>query len=284
LWSDHKIGEFRFTPDYRAGQPADFQFSPDNLTLAATSNDGILLWNIGGEFDLEPDQLLPTEAGVYNLRYTPDGKFLIALEADGNIEIWDADSGERQRHITAGTNLYLLDISPDGRWLRGLTSAGNEAIVWDIHTGQEQVRLPRGAVLNSDWSYAAYWDAGTVHVRHMPTTQDTALSIIPDYLGAVSGFDAEAGQVIFSGHAEPFDLLTGLPAADPAPVLAKGGAILSPDGRLEASLDGSCGALNVSIHDAQTDELLVGLSIYDVCGLFTGVFSHDGQWLILGFD
>jgi WD40 repeat protein len=65
------------------------------------------------------------------VRFTPDGKTLVAKGGDG-ASSWDVATGQRRRHFT--DDGYAADLSPDGKLL---ATAGKEGIsLWEVDTAR----------------------------------------------------------------------------------------------------------------------------------------------------
>lgn len=71
---------------------------------------------------------------VYRAAISPDGLRVVTGSADGEVVLWDAQSGERLRQFNAHSDaVYGLDISPDGSQI--VTAAGQDLFLWDLATG-----------------------------------------------------------------------------------------------------------------------------------------------------
>ncbi len=85
-----------------------------------------------------------------DLCFSPDGKLLLASDAEGKARLWSAHSGKP----AAPPLSHLADIrfgqfSPDGRWV-ATGSEGSKAQVWETATGHPVTRpLPHEAVVTS---------------------------------------------------------------------------------------------------------------------------------------
>ncbi|MFC5754622.1 WD40 repeat domain-containing serine/threonine protein kinase [Actinomadura rugatobispora] len=120
-------------------------FSPDGRTLA-TGNPDVRLWDVatGRHTTLDTGPLTrgldgPVHHGVHRLRFSPDGRTLIAAldgYGDGDdrdaILTWDTATGRKGPLTRVETTKNLtLDISPDGTRLA--TCGGSENIsLWDL--------------------------------------------------------------------------------------------------------------------------------------------------------
>src|SRR5262249_34685793 len=56
---------------------------------------------------------------VMQLRFTPDGQELAAIDIEGNLRVWEAKTGRLLREWKArdGQSLLCLDVSPDGKFI-----------------------------------------------------------------------------------------------------------------------------------------------------------------------
>src|SRR5262245_23946133 len=63
---------------------------------------------------------------VMKLRFTPDGREIVAIDLEGNLRVWEAKTGRLLREWKAGDgqSLLCLDVSPDGKFLSVGDSSG----------------------------------------------------------------------------------------------------------------------------------------------------------------
>lgn len=129
-------------------------FSPDNRTVAVT--DARMIWL----FDAQTAHLLrswsaPEEVSIFGLSFSPDGRTLagggpnftwrqtpergfhgelkgpIVRNTVGEIELWDASSGDLRRTLRAGYWVIDLVFSPDGKTLAS-SGDDNTALLWKV--------------------------------------------------------------------------------------------------------------------------------------------------------
>src|SRR5262249_43428691 len=72
--------------------------------------------------------------------WSPDSRRLASGGFDGEVHLWDADTGKQLLALPAEEHSAIMNLvwSPDGKYLGA--SAGT-VIVWDAATGQEMLRV-----------------------------------------------------------------------------------------------------------------------------------------------
>lgn len=115
--------------------PIDAEFSPDGQQIAITTQDGELV--VLSAETLVPEWRVPAHRGtVFAVRYAGDGQSLLTAAGDGCVRRWDSATGEMVSQIAAGVGIRALEISRDGEWLAGVSTA-QFIITWDARTGEE---------------------------------------------------------------------------------------------------------------------------------------------------
>lgn len=182
--------------------------SPDGQTLATlNSNSPIHLW------DIETGKLKRTLVGYlaksnpnriqtrYNpssqidsVTFSPDGKVLANGSLNGEIRLWDINSGKIIRKFTEQFGfIKSLSFSPDGRFLASGSDDGS-ILVWDIETGKHEPFLAERMQLISCVSFS----------------HDGRMLVGGSVYGDIYLFDVETRDTIktFTGHiAEIYDLM-----------------------------------------------------------------------------
>jgi WD40 repeat protein len=206
----------------------------------------------------------------YNLlRFTKVGKDYRDRE-NGVVHVIDLGSGrQRWSHEWDGLGVYGADFSPDGRTLvtghTHCTKTGEgrdqrreftgEVRFWDVATGREDARLPRGA-------YQVVWDT--------QFSPDGKCVWVSDEHREKSGASGKTYLHVWDVAAKKARLrLAGFSRAE-----------FSPDGsRLAASTDKG----GVKVLDARTGKELAELSLkLDKGWLLKRLWSADGKYLFLG--
>ncbi|HZU37420.1 MAG TPA: hypothetical protein VFA18_15960, partial [Gemmataceae bacterium] len=97
-------------------------------------DDGrILLWNPNG--NIGPVALRGQVAPAWDAALTPDGRFIVATEATGQIRVYDRRTGKPVRFFAGRIRESCPVISPDGARLATLAPTGTVRI-YDFSTGQ----------------------------------------------------------------------------------------------------------------------------------------------------
>jgi WD40 repeat protein/serine/threonine protein kinase/Flp pilus assembly protein TadD len=233
------------------------------------------------------------KARITSVKYTPDGKLLLAASLDGKIRIWQAATGRLIRILTAHRqplpitakdfDVYGLAVSPDGNQFAA-GAGDNTVVVWDTATGAERLRLrghaglvrdvafgPDGKRLASTardgsvriWDLASGKAARVFRLSEQEAVQGIAFG--PDGKFATTGSkvrlweEATGKSVILAGHA-----------------MESYGLAFSPQGRFLAAACGIEGL--VRIWNPRTGQLVTALPGHPNYVLSVA-FSPDGLHL-----
>ncbi|HKP87581.1 MAG TPA: protein kinase [Blastocatellia bacterium] len=112
-------------------------FSPDGK-LAASASENVILWDAQTQTKIAT---LEHESLVWNVAFSPDGRWLVSTHADGAILVWDV--AERQRVANLNEHsaaVYGVAYSPDGDRIAS-SSEDTSVIIWDAATGQKEAVL-----------------------------------------------------------------------------------------------------------------------------------------------
>lgn len=136
---------------------SDAALSPDGALLAVelgTQPEPVLFKSAGiGLYDLQAGKLLrllPEKYGLSGLAWSPDGKTLATSVHEGDVTLWNAQTGEKQRVLR--TEAISIAWSPDGKTL---AAGGADGIVqfFNSQTGREEDEWQvKGAVRRLAWS------------------------------------------------------------------------------------------------------------------------------------
>ena len=128
--------------------PVTLAFSPDSKILATSDTDGtVKLWDIAsktlvgristGDADLiadNSDVSLTSYSQEEDLAFSPDGKLLATVNANGAIVLWDVITEKPVESLTGAGRVEQLAFSPGGKILAS-GSDDNELRIWDVATG-----------------------------------------------------------------------------------------------------------------------------------------------------
>jgi WD40 repeat protein len=124
-------------------------FSPDGSLLVAASGDDnsyeIALWEV------ESGQLIHTLAGhtaiIWDVAFSPDGRFLASGSKDQSVRVWQVEDGEQIQVFNTPGEVTSVAFTPDGRYLAyGGVDGWPQAAVWvvDVGTWDPVVKVEEG--------------------------------------------------------------------------------------------------------------------------------------------
>jgi WD40 repeat protein len=247
LTGNHSVvRRFTFTHDRDFDETHDRhpgRFSPNGRLIAVgLKQRGVQLWSAS---DLTPvgAPLADTGGEVKALAFSPDGRTLAAVSADGTVTLWDPASRSLRHEFTAGGYRAGVGFSPDGKTLATTGSVGGVEL-WDVASGARRGRIA-GFALSGDVALSAD--------------------------GALVAF-AKGGSLV--PQAEVWDVANGSLVARMEGGREEGDAravALSPDGRMLAV--GGYGTV-VRLWDVRTQKVVHVLHAGNVEAL---EFSPDGR-------
>lgn len=118
--------------------------SPDGKWLAAGDTKGRLrIWNRSDE---SAAALVPAHEGrVTQLAFSPDSKTLATTSYSGEIRLWSMPEGKKLKSLKADKQeVHGLVFVSDTL----LATAGSEAVVWNIETGEKSAPLTTGRLVD----------------------------------------------------------------------------------------------------------------------------------------
>lgn len=129
------------TLDAGGDVPGSVAWSPDGARLVTGSYDrDVRIW------DPKRGALLRVLPGhtdrIFDVAISPDGSIIASGSRDRTVRLWDAASGELLHVLKAPERVTDVDFSPDGSRIVAAASYSALAVVWDVATGQEVLRLP----------------------------------------------------------------------------------------------------------------------------------------------
>ncbi len=230
-------------------------FSPDGRQIVTTDDSCARIW------DAQTHRLmftLPHGDTVYDARYSSDGTRLVTASGDGAVRIWDVSTGvlvhrlKQPRADGKPSRYFALALSPDGRLVAAIDTAGTMAHVWDAMSGSPLAKLRNDTADFPSIAFSAdsHWLAtsGGNNVRVFDTrTWSRVFTLAGPSIRALS-FDPTASRLV-TGSADGDATIWEIPSGTRAQHLRQGGApvravAFSPDGQFVAT-GGSDGAAQI---------------------------------------
>ena len=115
-------------------------FSPDGQTLAITEKNITYLWDITTG-TRKATLHTPQSNTVDTVIFSPDGKTVARGIRNGQVQIWDAQSGRlkttflRPSDTPHPDSMNIIAFSPDGQTLASISESHTTLYLWDVATG-----------------------------------------------------------------------------------------------------------------------------------------------------
>ena len=149
-----------------------------------------------------------TQSEVVSLAASHDGKLVAAVDREGRVYLWDADTG-KQRLLTGPDTAKRVVISPDGQWL-----AFGEDAPFELRNLKKDApnRLPIG---NGPRLFAFTPDSKAIALTLMEETDIVVHDIASgNEVRRYRGLDGVAGAIAFSPDGKLFAAATMPPMTD----------------------------------------------------------------------
>ena len=118
------------SPDGRLAVTASGPQKSDTAT-AERLDATIRLWDL--DSGAEVRRIDQHRSTVYDVKFTPDGRWLISTSLDGTLRVWSVDSGREVRRYLAGGAYHLfISVAPDGTWAASTSTAQRAMQAWDL--------------------------------------------------------------------------------------------------------------------------------------------------------
>jgi len=99
-------------------------FSPDGKMLVIGGSSGMELWN-SNQPTQGPKQLSVTKRPVTSVTFSQDGKMLVAIDMEGNVELWETGKLEKPKLRKENTSIRMAVFSRDHKMLVTVSQDGN---------------------------------------------------------------------------------------------------------------------------------------------------------------
>lgn len=113
-------------------------FSPDSNTIAATTNDEIILWNLNGYFLRSFHHQFVT-----GVKFNHSGRLLASFDSISRLIMWNPVNGKQLKefnaHIPQNQVITSIDFSPDDSLVA--ISVGNSISIWDVNKSSPIINI-----------------------------------------------------------------------------------------------------------------------------------------------
>ncbi len=231
----------------------------------------------------EPLKLTGHGDAVYDLAFSPDGRFLASGSYDKTVKLWNVSDAKVIATFHGHQDqVFRITFSPDGRSLASCSGDGT-TIIWDVNTGEKKYVLtshrdpmldvaysPDGKLVATAGAHIQLWkkDREVWSTPHLESFFSLAFS--PDQQSLVCGtrdliqiYSVEDGKRL-KRLADTKGMIYQLEYSGDAKWLVS----VSSDG-------------NLSLWSAETGELAHRVGA-DRSALFSAAFSPDGKRLVSG--
>ena len=168
-----------FRADF-GGYPGEF--SPDGRWFAFCNNREVVVLDVSQNWEVVR-HWEAHDAGIWEVRWSPEGDRLVSAGEDGIAIVWDAASGEELCRLEGHSlGVWCAVFSPDGKMV-ATASEDKTVRFWHAATGAEMERdryQHEAGVYSLDWSRDGTWVAsadinGLVKLRNRETQSDWIL-------------------------------------------------------------------------------------------------------------
>jgi WD40 repeat protein len=276
-------------PEYSFG--LDIISSPTENLFALENGLSIAILNGGAGEIIKQLNGNRQDIPLREIAWSPDGK-QIAAGNNGELMVWDLNTGQQIHNIAGYQPLPGLSWMPDGETLVGLLSPDGSLnavnldgkIVFSLYgfgmvNGYSSTFFWEGSqLLTYEGTQITYWDTLSGQIlKQQPTTAQPTWALADGYALSPDGTRAASPDAVMdSKNLKEIARLTDNPEH------GRDKVVWSPDGRTLASGD----SLNISpiiIWDAQTGKQILTLPTEDIPLYLGGLtFSPDGSLLAAG--
>lgn len=115
------------------GAANNVSFAPDGTTLAVSRDGSTAIWNL--TTDEVVQELTGHHGWVQDVEHSPDGTLIATGGFDGDLRIWDAETGTQRLHLTGHPHIQRIRFHPNRPWVAMATLPG-VVHVWTLDTAE----------------------------------------------------------------------------------------------------------------------------------------------------
>ncbi|MFB8793980.1 MAG: AAA family ATPase [Microcoleus sp.] len=280
--SDNVIGKVIITPD---GQ---------QIVSLSAKRGKVIIWNLSGQKVTEWDE--PENQGIQDLAMSPNGKYIVTINDEGNLYIWDF-TGKQIAKIQSLIGANIVKFSPDSKYI-AVSAFATQIIFFDLAGRKLRELKPNGGgtiqslgftangeevVIGDAVGMVQFWNLKTMQkIREFKANTNQVTKIVMSQDGQrvlTLGVDVDSSQTTVL-IARLWDL-SGPKIADfnfSGLLFSNGDVSFSPDGQKIATVMPGEGA--VKLYDARSGKLVDQLTISSLFG--SGLsYSLDGQTIFI---
>jgi len=142
VW-DIATGENTSTLRGHESHVSSVAFTPDSRQIVSGSWDNtVKVWDVGP--DRELTRFVGHKEKVFSVAFSLDGRRIVSASQDGIVKVWDVQSSNEVMSLSAGGGgypLYLIALSPDGKFIASPSNWDNTVKIRDAATGAETLTL-----------------------------------------------------------------------------------------------------------------------------------------------
>ncbi|OCR00955.1 hypothetical protein BCD67_14310 [Oscillatoriales cyanobacterium USR001] len=280
--SDNVISKVIITPD---GQ---------QIVSLSAKRGKVIIWNLSGQKVTEWDE--PENQGIQDLAMSPNGKYIVTINDEGNLYIWDF-TGKQIAKIQSLIGANIVKFSPDSQYI-AVSAFATKIIFFDLAGRKLRELEPNGGgtiqslgftangekvVIGNAVGMVQFWNLKTMQkIRSFKANTNQVTKIVMSQDGQrvlTLGADVDSSQrtVLI---ARLWDL-SGKKIADfnfSGLLVSNGDVSFSPDGQKIATVMPGEGA--VKLYDARSGKLINQLTISSLFG--SGLsYSPDGKTIFI---
>ena len=183
---DADTGQLRFAPlrpSWSGSRFHSFALSPDSRLLAtmALAKNAAQVWDLATGRALSEPLPHPGDSwGLFSVRFSPDGQYLLTCHKDGQVRYWDWRAGKLAcPPMVHADETFDVAITPDGHFALSAVRGRPDMHIWELATGRRIAPPVRLGFIEGESSHvlAMTPDARRVLVNFTGSTTRPAMDL-----------------------------------------------------------------------------------------------------------